>query len=93
VHLTGFEALMAALGAIVTALMAIALGLRWIYRQGVSSQKLVDSIDKNTDATGKLSAAYEHFSEETGRELLDHEKRITRLEDRWPGRAAAQEGR
>jgi len=81
-RLTAFQALAGGIGAIFTIAMVIALGLRWIYRQGVSSEKLVSAIDANTAATAKLSVAYEKFSEETGRELLDHEKRITRLEDR-----------
>jgi hypothetical protein len=80
--LTKFEAAMGGLGALITVLTGLALGLRWIYRQGVSSSRLVSSIDQNTEATGKLSASFAAFSEKTGDSLLDHEKRLTRVEDK-----------
>ena len=80
--LTHFEAVMVGIGAVVSMLATIALGLRWIYRQGVSSAKLVTSIDANTEATAQLSVSFAAFSEKTGDSLLDHEKRLTRVEDR-----------
>ena len=65
-HLTHFGAIMTVLGSLVVAASVIAAGLRWIYQQGVSSQKLVNSIDINTSATDKLSSTFERFSERTG---------------------------
>jgi len=80
--ITKFEAVCVILGVLISAISALVLGLRWIYRQGAASSKLVSAIEENTKATGKLSAAYDMFSAKTGDELLDHEKRITRVEDR-----------
>lgn len=80
--LTKFEAIMGAICALVVAASVIAAGLRWIYRQGVSSQNLVNSIDGNTEATAKLSVTFERFTEVTNGTLTDHERRITRVEDR-----------
>ena len=82
VQLTHFEAIMAAFGALVVAAGVIAGGLKWIYRQGVSSQKLVDAMEGNTVATGKLSGAFEKFSEQAEATLTDHEHRLTRTEDK-----------
>lgn len=79
---THFEAIMAALAAIAAILAVIVTALRWIYRQGAGQQKLSSAVVANTEATGKLTAAYEKSSEKTDVMLLDHEKRITRLEDR-----------
>ena len=81
--LTHFEAIMGGLSAVVVALGVIATGLRWIYRQGVSSQNLVNAMEGNTHATGKLSDAFERFSERTAGTLTDHEHRITRVEDKF----------
>jgi len=75
--------LITVLGALVVALGVIAAGLRWIYQQGSSSQKLVNSIDGNTFATNKLSMAFEKFSEQTDNKLTDHEHRLTRVEDKF----------
>jgi hypothetical protein len=82
-HLTHFGAIMTVLGSLVVAASVIAAGLRWIYQQGVSSQKLVNSIDINTSATDKLSSTFERFSERTDGTLTDHEHRITRVEDKF----------
>lgn len=80
--LTHFEAIVTGLGAMVVALGVIAGGMRWIYRQRVSSQNLVNSLESNTEATGLLSTAFEKFSEKTAGTLTDHERRITRAEDK-----------
>jgi len=80
--LTHFEAIMGGLAALATAVTALALGLRWTYQQGASSAKLVNSIDVNTLATTELSAAFKTFTEKTDGTLTDHERRVTRLEDR-----------
>lgn len=82
ITLTHFEAVMTAIGALVTAVATLAIGLRWIYRQGVSSNKLVTAIDQNTAATTKLSGAYDLFTQKTDGTLTNHEMRITRTEDR-----------
>jgi len=79
---TKFEALCGLLVAILTILGIVSAGLRWIYRQGVSSAKLVSAVTDNTEATDKLTHAYETFTEKTANTLLDHEKRITRIEAR-----------
>jgi hypothetical protein len=82
-HWTHFEALLTVVGSLAVAVSVVAAGLRWIYQQGVSSQKLVNSIDFNTSATDKLSGAFERFSERTDGTLTDHEHRITRVEDKF----------
>jgi hypothetical protein len=79
--LTHFETVVGFLVAILTVLSILAAGVRWIYQQGVSSAKLVGAIEDNTKATGKLSMAYDKFTEKTDGTLVDHEMRITRLED------------
>jgi hypothetical protein len=96
VTLTHFEITMTLLLAIVSVLSVLAAGLRWIYRQGVSSQKLVTAINENTTATGKLSGAFDKFTEKTDGTLLDHEKRLTHAEDRLDAtehRLSAVEGK
>jgi hypothetical protein len=80
--LTHFEITTGALSVILAALVSLGAGVRWIYNQGASSQSLVNAVNENTTATGKLTAAYEKFTEKTDGTLLDHEKRITRLEGR-----------
>jgi hypothetical protein len=81
--LTRFEAIVASLAALVTVCSVIAVGLRWVYKQGVASADLVGAIKGNTEATGTLSAAFDRFTEKTGQTLTDHEHRITRVEDRF----------
>jgi len=39
--ITKFEAVCVILGVLISAVSALVLGLRWIYRQGVASSKLV----------------------------------------------------
>jgi hypothetical protein len=80
VTLTKFEALIGLMVAILTVLGIVSAGLRWIYKQGVSSTNLVNAVTDNTEATDKLTHAYETFTEKTANTLLDHEKRITRME-------------
>ena len=80
--LTHFEAVMGGIAALFASLAVIGAGLRWIYRQGVSSTRLVSAIETNTSATATLSTAFGKFSEKTGGTLVDHEHRITRTEDR-----------
>jgi hypothetical protein len=80
--ITHFEAIMGGIAAVITMLSVLAAGLRWIYRQGVSSQKLVNAIDANTEATARLSDSYGKFTEKTGSTLIDHEQRITRVADK-----------
>jgi hypothetical protein len=52
--LTHFEVTTAALGVVVAMLGTLGAGVRWIYRQGASSQSLVNAVNENTTATGKL---------------------------------------
>lgn len=78
--LTHFETIIAVLSAIIVMLGVLAGGLRWIYKQGVSSQTLINSVDENTVATEKLTKSFDRFTEKTNGTLLDHEKRITRIE-------------
>jgi hypothetical protein len=80
--LTKFEALVALLGVLLGVMATIAAGLRWVYKQGVSSARLVSAVTDNTTANDKLTHAYETFTEKTANTLLDHEKRITRMEAR-----------
>ncbi len=84
--ITHFEAVMGGLGTVVTILCVVITALRWIYSQGASSQKLVSAVEANTEATSRLTAAYDKFSAKTDSILTDHEKRITRLEDAKPHR-------
>lgn len=87
--LTRFELVMASIVAVLTALTTLALGFRWIYRQGAASQRLVDSIDRltgrmdtNTTATKDLAESQQKMADKVDGTLLDHERRITRLEAR-----------
>jgi hypothetical protein len=81
-RITHFEAIMGALVAILTTLGFVASATRWIYRQGAASAKLIGAIEQNTTATAKLNASYEAFTVKVADSLLDHERRITRLESR-----------
>lgn len=77
-----FQIILAVLVAILTILAFVAASTRWIYRQGAASAKLVNAIEQNTTATAKLSGSYEAFSLKVADSLLDHERRLTRLEAR-----------
>lgn len=76
----------AAVSAIAVALATVVTGLRWIYRQGGEAQKLASATEANTTAVDRLSVAVERQNLTTGGRLLDHERRLVRLEARSPGR-------
>jgi hypothetical protein len=80
--ITHFEAVMTGISGLFLTLSVIAAGLRWIYKQGVSSTRLVTAIESNTRATGDLSDSFGKFTEKTDGTLTDHEHRLTRAEDR-----------
>jgi uncharacterized protein HemX len=77
---THFGVTVAALASIFAVLAVIAGMLRWIYRRGETSQKQISAVEANTEATSRLTAAYEKSSERTENMLLDHEKRLVSLE-------------
>jgi uncharacterized protein (UPF0548 family) len=87
--LSALAAVAAGLGGLAAAVGALAAGMRWIFRQGAAGQKLVDSLDRlavrmddNTQATAELAAAQKAATEKIDDALLDHERRLTRLEAR-----------
>lgn len=80
--LTHFEVTIALLVGILTMLSILAAGIRWIYRQGVSSARMVNAVNANTKATTDLSDTFKVYTEKADGTLLDHEKRLTRVEER-----------
>jgi uncharacterized protein HemX len=79
--LTHYETIIAALVGIVTLLVILLTALRWIYRQGSANAEQVIATRQNTTATQELSKTLKAFTEKTDGTIMDHEKRITRLED------------
>ena len=77
---THFEAIIALLAAVFTMLTGVAVSLRWVYRQGAANESLKDSVDRLSNATNDLSSSYKAFTLKIADSLLDHEKRLTRLE-------------
>jgi hypothetical protein len=49
---------------------------------GRGTFKWFHGIERNTEATDRLTAAFETFAEKTGDALADHEHRLTVLETR-----------
>lgn len=80
--MTKFEVIVSLLAGMLAALAVLASGLRWIYRQGMSSQVMVNALNDNTQANDKLSKAFLLYTEKADGALLDHEKRITTMEAR-----------
>lgn len=80
--LTHFELIIALLVGILTALSILAAGVRWIYKQGVSSARMVNALNANTQANKELSDSFKVYTEKADGTLLDHEKRLTRVEER-----------
>jgi uncharacterized protein HemX len=93
VRLTEAEAIIALLVGILTALGVLATGLRWIYKQGVSSQKMVNALDANTKANKEVSEAFKAYTAKADGTLLDHEKRLTRAEAEIDEQRRRMEGR
>ena len=71
---------MGLLAAIMTVMSVLAVGLRWIYKQGAAGEELKNSVDQNTRATDALNQSYKIFTTKIQDTILDHEKRLTRLE-------------
>lgn len=78
--LTHFETIITLLTGVFAMLTGVAISLRWVYRQGAANASLKDSVDRLAEATNELSASYKVFTLKIADSLLDHEKRITRLE-------------
>ena len=78
--MTHFEAIVALLVGIITMLTALCVGLRWVYRQGAANTELKRSVDLNTAATQDLTVSYRAFTVKIQDTMLDHERRLTRLE-------------
>ena len=60
--------------------IAIIVGICTIAGMFVGFARWLGRVDRNTEATDRLTASFEKFSDKTGSALLNHEKRITRLE-------------
>jgi hypothetical protein len=60
--------------------IAIIVGLCTLVGMFVGFARWLGRVDRNTEATDRLTTAFEKFSDKTGSALLNHEKRITRLE-------------
>lgn len=80
--LTRFELITTLLGGIFTCLMMLAAGVRWIYRQGVSSQNMVNALQQNTKANDKLTVAFDVYSQKVDGTLSDLLRRVSVLESR-----------
>jgi uncharacterized protein HemX len=90
------QALTAIGAALLTMLAFLAGTIRWLWRQAQTQQKQVDATERNTkaaeklgelqsrntEATRELSGSFKLFTQKVDGDLLNHEKRITRLEDR-----------
>lgn len=76
------NAIVALLASILTMLALLAGVIRWLWRQAQGQQRQVDAVDRNTEATRELSESFKTYTEKADGHILDHEKRITRLEDK-----------
>lgn len=75
------NAIAAMLAVILTMVAFLAGTIRWLWRQAQTGQKQADAVNLNTEATQELSKTFKVYVEKADGSLLDHEKRITRLED------------
>jgi hypothetical protein len=77
---THFEVIVALLAGIGTLVSMCGLGIRWVFKEGASSEQLRQAVDQNTRATNDLSLNYKVFTLKIADQMVDHEKRLTRLE-------------
>jgi hypothetical protein len=75
--LTRFETIVGLLIGVIAILSALVAITRWVYKQGSSSQKMVNAMDANTAATTELKDSFKLYTEKANGTLLDHERRLT----------------
>jgi hypothetical protein len=78
--MTHFGIIIGLLVGILTVLTSLGVGLRWIYHQGAASEELKHAVQQNTGATEELTNSYKVFTIKIQDTMMDHEKRLTRLE-------------
>lgn len=76
---------------LIVALLSVAATLigiiRWVWKQGGDQATQTQALVRNTEATKELTQKFGLYVDKADGHLLDHEKRITRLEDRSRDRA------
>ena len=79
----------AAIVALIVSLLSVAATLlgtvRWVWRQAGNHSTQTQAIVRNTEATKELTQKFDLYVDKAGGNLLDHEKRLTRLEARNHG--------
>ena len=78
--MTHFEILITLLVSILTVIGMVAVGVRWIYKEGAAGEQLRQALATNTRATEELSISFKAYTVKIADQLTDHEKRLTRLE-------------
>lgn len=69
------------------AVLALLVGtIRWVWKQASNQAVQTQAIVRNTEATKELTEKFGLYVDKADGHLLDHEKRITRLEDRLAAR-------
>ena len=75
--------------ALIVSLLSVATTLvgtvRWVWRQAGNQAMQTQAILRNTDATKELTSKFGLYVDKADGNLLDHEKRLTRLEARNHG--------
>ena len=65
----------------VCAVAAVVAGIiAWFYHRGGSEREFTLALKANTEATGRLTAAFYSFRSEVVDELHEHDIRLTKLE-------------
>ena len=80
--ITATEAFLGGLCAMLSSIMIVLAGVRWIYRRGKSDQELISSLEAITTANQKMSKALDKFTERTDSQIRAHELRLVLLENR-----------
>lgn len=63
-------------------LTSLVTTIRWVWRQAQTQAIQTRATISNTEATQELTKKFGLYTDKADGHLLDHEKRITRLEDR-----------
>jgi hypothetical protein len=78
---THFEAILGSLVAIGTIMSMMAVGFRYVYKQGAANAEHLVATKANTKATEELGAAFHEFAVGNATTIADHEHRLTILEE------------
>ena len=83
--MTATAAIMTLIVALLSVVATLAATVRWVWRQAGHQAVQTQAIVGNTEATQQLTQKFGLYVDKADGHLLDHEKRLTRLEARNHG--------